>query len=739
MAVSPCAQTPRPCTGPGDCAACGAGWSCAGGRCVAGQSGPAPPPTIQQVNPPRPQVARQAVGQQAIPPVNPLACANFNGDCSTFNCNHDRLEGYCDSGTNSCKCRTKRTNPTDPDPEPAHLCRGSDTSGCGDFSCPEAGDPAGHTEIWCNGGTCDCRAPSGQPPAGGTTKTVGQVCTPQDTCTCSTSTDTAACTNNVCTCTPQVVTPDCSTHQCGAGQEAFLNTATNQCDCRVTQSVCQNDGACSGHSCGAGQEPYCNKNTGSWNQCQCRPTTVTPDCTASDTSRCAACPGGQSKTCTNGECGCSGGGTVTPGSVAPGGTCSRNSDCDNSTCNGEPAVCTSNTCECVTTDDGGTDCNQELKSCQSSSDCSDCTGSGAPNGWYCTGTPKYCRPRPGASSCTSDSQCRARNSEYPYCSGNSCVQCKNDGHCAGNKECDSGACVDPGNGPNGPNDPENPVPECQSDGDCTSAPKTKCNTRTQRCYDPSGPKPGESCTDNGQCQEGEYCFGGRCTPQVTGGTGGIPRPGPLNLPVQGDPPTPPTITPFDRQGVQLAARTTLPGTEISTGEARPRPEIEITPEQLRATPGYEARFQEGMRARAAAMNASGMLASGDAVKAFERYAQDFASREYEKAYQRKVDEYARQDEREKDIYRRKVEKYNRDLNTVLTENRLRAEDFQRLLAAHGANRADLLAQFGMSQQQFNAMLEKIRTQLDISEAEWGRWLSVWTIQQGNLRGLLGLT
>ena len=56
--------------------------------------------------------------------------------------------------------------------------------------------------------------------------------------------------------------------------------------------------------------------------------------------------------------------------------------------------------------------------------------------------------------------------------------------------------------------------------------------------------------------------------------------------------------------------------------------------ELQATPGYQFRLSEGMKGVENSAAARGSLLSGGALKALQRYGQDFASNEYQNLYNR---------------------------------------------------------------------------------------------------------
>lgn len=67
--------------------------------------------------------------------------------------------------------------------------------------------------------------------------------------------------------------------------------------------------------------------------------------------------------------------------------------------------------------------------------------------------------------------------------------------------------------------------------------------------------------------------------------------------------------------------------------------------ELRADPGYQFRLDEGRKAIEASAAAKGGLMSGGFARGLTRYAQDYASNEYQNAYGRYVDDYNRETDR----------------------------------------------------------------------------------------------
>ena len=64
-----------------------------------------------------------------------------------------------------------------------------------------------------------------------------------------------------------------------------------------------------------------------------------------------------------------------------------------------------------------------------------------------------------------------------------------------------------------------------------------------------------------------------------------------------------------------------------------------TPEELAANPSYQFRFGQGQQAIDRSAAARGMLRTGGTLKDLAQYGQNFASQEYESAYDRALREY----------------------------------------------------------------------------------------------------
>ena len=708
------------------------------------------------------------------PQTEPEPCADGSTTTGCPACD-DGQDPICTN--NACAC---------PDPVVTPCQGGADESGCPDCTT------APNTEKYCNGTTCGCRRPvSG-----------GRYCTGQS--------------------------DPCSDHTCPQGQVPYCNNFA--CDCKVGEAApteCSDGETTTGcASCGAGQSVTCNGTT-----CGCTPDTETGgECRGSDVSGCSiSCTGATPELwCDNGTCACRAA-TVGPQCGEPirrlcvdgkGGIWTNPGGGAACTCTDEkcatPCTNTGQTCDRATgqcTSDtpapGTTDCDQTRTACTSASDCDQCAPVRGQQGqWLCQteGIGQRCVWRRGqGGDCTSDANC-GDGKCHP--TTRKCVECLADGDCAGDVSCENAMCGGDDDPP--PGTPCETAEQCVEthgegatceEGQCRAAPSTPPEVLPV----PEGVTP---CEDNRNCPTGQVCVRGRCqdpgagpapptttglTPQVqappepttipTLQTPDVYTPRPPETPAApGDPGALPTFS-----GDPNVDRPSFP-TDPGTGEALPDPTIEITMAQLRETPGYKFRLAEGSRALAAQMNSAGMLASGDAMKAFTRYAQDYASGEYEKAYKRKVDEYNRKTAKNKEELKRKADRYNREFQSALQEYGMNAQDFQRALQAqtaaradvvakygmtmqqfnaamqkHGADRqreldkygisvdafnrmlaehatlrADALAKYGMDQQKFTAMLNGIRAKLQISEAEWGRWLSRFAIEQGNLRGILGL-
>ena len=505
--------------------------------------------------------------------------------------------------------------------------------------------------------------------------------------------------------------------------------AVQEMDCSQQQTSCQGDASCAA-MCGAGWSCVRGVCASAGAPAPNNPGAGRPQTPCTGDWQCSAyqCPavGGvaQEPYCAGGSCGCraaAGGGSGETGGPGGGGG------------GGGGGAGTT------------VDCNQNRTSCTSDANCANCTGDGAPNGWYCpTGSsPRYCTPRPNGGGggggnpqrpCTGHAECVAANG-----AGWTCVE---------------GTCQGPGGG--GPDDPPPGCVECGEGQACGEG--QRCDPDTGCCVHDDGTPvvpPTESCTNDGDCPAARpRCANGRCVPSLASGPGGVPRPEFPEIEVPAAP-----------EPVQLGTACTddagcPDGFVCLNGRCAPDPNIETelpdpgdvgtgdplptftppTPEEVRADPGYSFRLNEGLKAIGARLNAAGVLGpqSGDVMRAFTKYAQDYASGEYSKVYQRKVDEYNRSTEKNKEELRRKADDYNRRVNSVLTENRLSAENFQRMLAAVGSNRAEALAEFGMNMQSFTAMLQRIKAELDMNDQQWGQWLAVWITEQDTLRGLLGL-
>ena len=490
---------------------------------------------------------------------------------------------------------------------------------------------------------------------------------------------------------------------------------------------------------------------------------------------------------------------------------------------------------------GTVDCNSVRTSCtDGGGECGNCAPVPGQTGeWRCQteGVGKRCVWARGPGGiCTSTTDCGS--GQHCHTTAGRCVECLEDDHCEGDQTCNNGLCADP--------DGPDPAP-CAGDQECVSRHGAGWTCVEGQCLGPGGGGGGlptaagvTPCTDNSNCPTGQICRNGRCQAE----TGDEPQWVP---PAVGRAPTAPTLTGLNAPEVTAPGFTappeaptaeTLPTTPAPTaptagrvgaftaapaapgalpgavGTGEPLPTFAPpTKEDMEEDPGYKFRLREGLKAVAAGMNASGMLASGDAMRAFTKFSQEYASGEYAKVYARKEAEYERLTEKNKEQLRRKADDYNRKVQSVLTKhgmdmnqfrqvlaaqgvrrqdalanfgmsvrefeakmtlrrderqrvlqqfgmnvqqfnaalqahgaNRQRLLDeygvsvdaWQRALAAHGVQRADVLAQFGMTQQSFNAMLNEVRTRLQLSEAQWGRWLSKFAIEQGNIRGLLGL-
>jgi hypothetical protein len=88
-----------------------------------------------------------------------------------------------------------------------------------------------------------------------------------------------------------------------------------------------------------------------------------------------------------------------------------------------------------------------------------------------------------------------------------------------------------------------------------------------------------------------------------------------------------------RQGVTSLADLFKPGGALTEKFRAP------TGEEVEATPGYQFQLQQGQKALQRSAAGRGLLGSGATLKALDKYSQDVASTNYEKAYNRAFNEF----------------------------------------------------------------------------------------------------
>ena len=97
-----------------------------------------------------------------------------------------------------------------------------------------------------------------------------------------------------------------------------------------------------------------------------------------------------------------------------------------------------------------------------------------------------------------------------------------------------------------------------------------------------------------------------------------------------------------------------------------KPFVAPTAEQVRATPGYDFMFDEGVKARERSASARGTLLGGAQQKALARYGADYADTKYGEAFERALTEYGLDRDlfegNERLKYGQSVDAYNREHN-----------------------------------------------------------------------------
>jgi len=142
-------------------------------------------------------------------------------------------------------------------------------------------------------------------------------------------------------------------------------------------------------------------------------------------------------------------------------------------------------------------------------------------------------------------------------------------------------------------------------------------------------------------------------------------------------------------------------------------------EDLQTDPGYGFRLSEGLKALERSAAARGGLLSGGTGKALTRFGQDFASQEYQNAYNRALTGYNAATQREQEQYGRALTGYN-----ALTSRE--AQQYNRLAGLAGIG--------GTTAQQLTAAGQNYGSQAGNLMANTATNLSNLAMQQGQTAG-----
>lgn len=116
---------------------------------------------------------------------------------------------------------------------------------------------------------------------------------------------------------------------------------------------------------------------------------------------------------------------------------------------------------------------------------------------------------------------------------------------------------------------------------------------------------------------------------------------------------------------------------------------------LKDTPGYQFRLDQGLQGVERSAAARGGLFSGATLKGLDEYAQDYASNEYAKEYDRTNNEYAEQYNRDSNTYNRDYSQYSDKLNRLSSLSGL-GQQTATNLGTLGQNYATNVGNIGMS-------------------------------------------
>lgn len=145
-----------------------------------------------------------------------------------------------------------------------------------------------------------------------------------------------------------------------------------------------------------------------------------------------------------------------------------------------------------------------------------------------------------------------------------------------------------------------------------------------------------------------------------------------------------------------------PGAEFTTPQ-RFEPGAEFTDEfvydaeDLERDPGYQFRMDEGLKGLERANAAAGLSASGRGLKGVARWAQDYASNEYQRGYTRSLSDLVRRYGVEQDVYNTGIADLGRRYGVALDKFNSRVSDVDRRF-----NRLASISGFGQTASQQSA-------------------------------------
>jgi hypothetical protein len=122
------------------------------------------------------------------------------------------------------------------------------------------------------------------------------------------------------------------------------------------------------------------------------------------------------------------------------------------------------------------------------------------------------------------------------------------------------------------------------------------------------------------------------------------------------------------------------------------PTIQDIASSFQNLPGYQERLNAGVQAMDRSAAARGTLGGGGYAKALNRYAQDYASNEFQNAYARAMDQWGQQYGQQRDIY-------GLNVNNALTKYGASVDEYNRMrsnaIDTYGFERQRLMDQYGL--------------------------------------------